>query len=211
MAESNLPLDQIKGLYSSNLTANGVKSVSVGWNSPESQALRFQKLTSVIEAHSVPVVVNDYGCGYGAHLNYLEKACGISVAGYTGYDLSEDMLDAARSELSWFTGDLSLICSSQISTLADYTFVSGTFNVRFEADESTWKEFIEKKLDEIDAHSRKGFSFNLLSTYVDWKEDHLFYGDPCYWFDLCKRKYSRSVSLLHDYPLYEWTIAVNKR
>ncbi|QNI52873.1 methyltransferase domain protein [Synechococcus sp. BIOS-E4-1] len=210
MAKSNLPLDQIKGLYSSNLSHNGVKSTAVGWNSTESQALRFDKLTSVIEDYSAPVSVNDYGCGYGAHLDHLVKARGIKVAGYAGYDLSEEMLAAARAELSWFSGDLSLICSPEISTISDYTFVSGTFNVRFEADDSVWKEFIEKKLDEIDAHSRCGFSFNLLSTYVDWKEEHLFYGDPCYWFDLCKRKYSTRVSLLHDYPLYEWTIFVRK-
>ena len=56
--------------------------------------------------------------------------------------------------------------------------------------------------------SKKGFGFNLLSTYVDWKEDHLYYGDPLFFFDFCKRHVSRYVSLLHDYPLYEWTILV---
>ena len=54
----------------------------------------------------------------------------------------------------------------------------------------------------------KALAFNLLSTYVDWQEPHLFYGDPLFWFDHCKRNYSRQVALLHDYPLYEWTIVV---
>lgn len=209
MANTSI-LDKIKSLYSGNLSENGVKSTAVGWNSPESQALRFDKLTSVIEECSGPVSVNDYGCGYGAHLHYLVKTRGIQVIGYSGYDLSEEMLAAARSELSWFSGDISLLCSSEISTISDYTFVSGTFNVKFEADDCEWQDFIEKTLDAIDAHSRCGFSFNLLSTYVDWKEEHLFYGDPSHWFDLCKRRYSRRVSLLHDYPLYEWTILVKK-
>ena len=88
--------------------------------------------------------------------------------------------------------------------------MSGTFNVRFEANDEVWQAFIKKKLDEIDQFSRRGFAFNLLSTYVDWKENHLFYGDPSYWFNLCKQKYSKKVSLLHDYPLYEWTIVVKK-
>lgn len=210
MTDSSIPLEKIKALYTSNLSETGVKSKAVGWNSPESQAMRFDKLTGVIEDRSGPVSVNDYGCGYGAHLAYLVKECGIQVKEYVGYDLSEEMLAAARSELSWFTGDLSLNCSSEISTIADYTFVSGTFNVRFEADDCQWQSFIEKKLDEINACSRYGFSFNLLSTYVDWREEHLFYGDPCYWFDLCKRKFSKRVALLHDYPLYEWTILVIK-
>lgn len=210
MTNTTIPFEKIKGLYSNNLRENGVKSRAVGWNTPESQALRFDKLTSVIEDRTGPVSVNDYGCGYGAHLAYLEKECGIKVSDYVGYDLSEDMIAAARSELSWFSGGLSLLCSPDISTKADYTFVSGTFNVRFEADDHEWQNFLEKKLDEVDRFSSRGFAFNLLSTYVDWKEEHLFYGDPCYWFDLCKRKYSKKVSLLHDYPLYEWTIVVKK-
>jgi SAM-dependent methyltransferase len=206
----NIELDKIKKLYTGNLLEHGAKSTAVGWNTEQSQLLRFEKLTSVIEDRSLAVSINDYGCGYGAHLSYLAKACGIAVSKYYGYDLSEDMVNAAKSELSWFSGELSLLQSSDITNHTDYTFVSGTFNVKFETAEESWKEFIEQKLDQINKFSRLGFAFNLLSTYVDWKEGHLYYGDPCYWFDLCKRKYSKRVSLLHDYELYEWTIVVNK-
>ena len=38
----------------------------------------------------------------------------------------------------------------------------------------------------------------------------LFYGDPTFFFDHCKRKYSRNVALLHDYDLYEFTIIVRR-
>lgn len=202
-------LDKIKDLYSGNLKTKGLTSAAVGWNTPESQNLRFEKLTSVIGERSEQVTINDYGCGYGAHLQYLEK-CGIRVSEYNGYDLSEPMLDAARKNLSSFQGSLALHNSSEISTLADYSFVSGTFNVRFKCDDTSWKAFIHSKLEELNRFSRNGFAFNLLTTYVDWQEPHLFYGDPCYWFDLCKRSYSPSVALLHDYPLYEWSIVVKK-
>ncbi|REM56201.1 class I SAM-dependent methyltransferase, partial [Mycobacterium tuberculosis] len=40
--------------------------------------------------------------------------------------------------------------------------------------------------------------------------DDLYYADPCALFDLCKRRYSKSVALLHDYGLYEFTILVRK-
>ena len=36
----------------------------------------------------------------------------------------------------------------------------------------------------------------------------LFYADPCWLFDQCKRRHSRDVALLHDYGLYEFTILV---
>lgn len=207
---SDLPeLDKIRDLYSDNLAAKGAISAAVGWNSAESQNLRFEKLSSVIDDCSKPLTINDYGCGYGAHLEYLEK-CGIPVAQYNGYDLSEPMLKAARKNLTPFRGKLGLHNSSEVTTEADYSFASGTFNVRFESKDEEWKEFIHLKLNELDHYSRKGFAFNLLSTYVDWKESQLYYGDPCYWFDFCKKNYSKKVALLHDYELFEWTIRIRK-
>ena len=201
-------LRQIANLYTENLSTHGPQSKAVGWRTPESQELRFQKLSSVI-ADTGPITVNDYGCGYGAHLEYLTKR-GIEVTEYNGYDISGDMLDGAAGQLSWFKGRLNLVQSAELSTQADYSFVSGTFNVRFQADDAQWAEFIRKKLIDLNRWSTRGYAFNQLSVYVDWKEPHLFYGDPCVWFDFVKRELSRKVSLLHDYPLYEWTMTVVK-
>jgi len=191
------------------LTEHGDQSKAVGWSTSDSQELRFEKLTQVIPKMTDSFSVNDYGCGYGAHLEYLLQKQ-YSVTGYNGYDLSEEMLSKSKDRLKGFDGDLTLINSSKISTSADFTFVSGTFNVRFESTYDEWKKFIEETLHMINESSNLGFSFNLLSKYVDWEEPHLFYGDPCYWFDYCKVNFSKEVSLLHDYPLYEWTILVKK-
>ena len=65
-------------------------------------------------------------------------------------------------------------------------------------------------LDNLNAFSRKGFAFNLLTSYVDWKEGHLYYADPLFFFDYCKKKFSGRVALLHDYPLWEWTMLIRK-
>ena len=202
-------LDKISNLYSGNLSVHGDQSKAVGWPTADSQELRFQKLTQLISEMDSPFSVNDYGCGYGAHLEYLLQKK-YSVANYNGYDLSKKMLSKAKERLKGFKGDLKLINSSKISTSADFTFVSGTFNVRFESTYDEWKKFIEETLLMINESSNLGFSFNLLSKYVDWEEPHLFYGDPCYWFDYCKMNFSKQVSLIHDYPLYEWTILVRK-
>ncbi len=203
-------LDKVKDLYSTNLREKGAVAAAVGWPTVESQQLRFEKLTGIITDRSQPVSVNDYGCGYGAHLTYLLRDAGVQVGEYNGYDLSESMLDAARAEHSNFAGALNLRCSSELDTVADYSFVSGTFNVRFASDEEAWAGFIRSTLDRLAACSRKGFAFNLLSTYVDWHAPNLYYADPGYWFDHCKRNYARRVTLLHDYPLYEWTMLVTK-
>lgn len=202
-------LKQIQRMYSENVTAKGTSSAAVGWTSEAEQKLRFFKLSQIIcteESFSV----NDYGCGYGAFLKFLEKDMRRSVSAYHGYDISEEMLCAAKkvffdcglhTEAHWIKKD-------SLQTEADYSFVCGTFNVKFDAKHECWEEFIKEKLREMKKYSRKGFAFNLLSSYVDWKEPHLYYGDPCYWFDFCKRNFSKRVALLHDYPLWEWTILV---
>jgi SAM-dependent methyltransferase len=202
-------LKEITDLYTTNLVKYGDESRAVGWNTPECQELRFEKLTSVSDVRNNSITINDYGCGYGAHLDYL-LAQGHQVSTYHGYDLSKEMLACARKRHATFAGLLDLHRSSILATFADYTFVSGTFNVCFEATNEEWSSYILQKLNEVNHFSKRGFSFNMLSTYVDWKQPNLYYGDPLYWFDHCKKNFSHNVSLLHDYHLYEWTIVVKK-
>jgi hypothetical protein len=61
-------------------------------------------------------------------------------------------------------------------------------------------------------HSSRGFAFNMLTSYSDPERcrNDLYYGDPAYFFDLCKRNFARNVAVLHDYGLWEWTILVRK-
>ncbi len=199
-----------KKLYEENLEEHGLTNKSVGWKDVDSQIIRFEQLCKVLDLNSdkASITVNDWGCGYGAMFKYLDELEGIRLGHYYGYDISEKMLEAARG----FIDDprAEMLHSGAVTNEADYTFVSGTFNVKFETDYADWKDFIFNKIKEIDKYSRRGFAFNLLSKYVDWEESHLFYGDPLEIFDFCKRHISRHVTLLHDYPLYEWTIYVKK-
>ena len=45
--------------------------------------------------------------------------------------------------------------------------------------------------------------------YIE-KRPELYYGDPCFFFDYCKKHFSRNVALLHDYEIYDFTILVRK-
>jgi SAM-dependent methyltransferase len=202
---ADLDLGDVARLYEKSLDDHGVSSKAVGWPTADSHRLRFTKLASVIDASQGPVSINDLGCGYGAFLTYLEeKQCPVGL--FRGYEISERMLDMARETVP----QAELHLSSQLDLPADYSFACGIFNVRLQQNEQEWIAFIERTLDNLDAFSTRGFAFNLLSTYVDYKDDKLFYGDPLHFFDLCKRRYSRRVALLHDYPLWEWTITVTK-
>jgi SAM-dependent methyltransferase len=203
-------LHAVAHLYSENLETHGVDPKSVGWRDEASQRLRFAKLAEVIDpaTASSGITVNDLGCGYGAMFRYLDEIPPVRLTQYFGYDISEEMLLAAER----YAADprAKFERSSRITNQADYSFVSGTFNVRFEESDEAWTAHMTDALLDLSENSRRGFAFNALSTYVDWKQDNLYYADPFFFFDFCKRNISRYVSLLHDYPLFEWTMIVRK-
>jgi hypothetical protein len=76
--------------------------------------------------------------------------------------------------------------------------------------DAAWLGYVETTLDRLAALGRRGFAFNLLSRYSDpdRRRPDLYYGDPLALFDHCKRRFSPRVALLHDYPLWEFTILV---
>ncbi len=131
---------------------------------------------------------------------------------YTGIDVSAEMIQAAGQRYQQ-TQHLRFISSSEPDEIADYGIASGIFNVRQRRSDDEWRTYLEATLDVLDRTSRIGFSFNCLTSYsdLDKKKDYLYYADPTALFDLCKRRYSRNVALLHDYGLYEFTILVRKQ
>jgi len=203
-------LSGISDLYTDNLKTHGISSKSVGWKDDDSHQLRFKKLIQVIDpgdAHQ-GISVNDLGCGYGAMFQYLEEMKAIQLDQYFGYDISDDMLDQAKKLIA--DPKAHWIKQSKLEQKADYSFQSGIFNVKFDIDDDAWIDYVKNILLNMAEMSERGFSFNALTTYVDWKQDNLFYADPFFFFDFCKKNISRFVSLIHDYPLYEWTMLVRK-
>ena len=67
-------------------------------------------------------------------------------------------------------------------------------------------------LDEFNQLSRRGFSSNFLTKYsdADKMRPDLYYADPLFLFDYCKRNFSKNIALLHDYDLYDFTLLVRK-
>jgi SAM-dependent methyltransferase len=201
-------LTKVGQYYSEKAIEHGATAKGVDWNSPESQFLRFEQLIKVCNTTKT-FSINDYGCGYGALVEYM-TARGYKFH-YHGFDISEQMIFQARElhkelKLCNFCTDESLL------KISDYTVASGIFNVKLQTPIDEWENYVLDVIKRIAELSEKGFAFNILTKYSDserMRED-LYYADPCYWFDYCKRNFSRNVALLHDYNLYEFTIIVRK-
>ena len=202
-------LANVARLYSENVKAFGTSARSAGWKDDASQNLRFQKLLEVISCTtSAGLAINDLGCGYGAFYQYLKAECSLKISKYYGYDISEEMLESARNLVK--DKNAIFIDSERILHETDYSFASGIFNVNFDIEDGLWEDYIKETLFNMNDKSSKGFAFNALTTHVDYRESQLYYADPLFFLDFCKKNFSRNVSLLSDYGLYEWTMTVRK-
>jgi SAM-dependent methyltransferase len=199
---------EVADYYSAKLAQYGETPQGVDWNSEESQVLRFEQLNKVIDT-SLGFSLNDLGCGYGALFDYLQSR--YTNLAYNGCDVSDSMIRAAQNRYAHHPNAHFVVAAKPPET-ADYGIASGIFNVRLGRSDAEWRDYLEDTLDGLDRTSRRGFAFNCLTSYsdADKMRDYLYYANPCALFDLCKRRYSRYVALLHDYGLFEFTILVRK-
>jgi SAM-dependent methyltransferase len=201
-------LDNVERYYTQKVMAHGATPGGVDWNSSESQTLRFEQLLKVCDS-GAPLSINDYGCGYGALVDHMVARA--YVFQYRGFDVSPTMIARAFDE---HRGQPHCEFFSQDSELhpADYTVASGIFNVKLKTSNEEWTDYTLHLLQRIAELSQRGFAFNVLTRYSDpeRRRPDLYYADPLFLFDYCKTNFSRFVTLLHDYPLYEFTILVRK-
>ena len=205
---AEVSLEKVKAYFEQKLATHGATPQGVDWNSKQAQERRFEQLLKVVDT-SQEFSINDYGCGYGALLDYL-SARGYWFR-YAGFDLLEPMVARAR-ELHAGRPDCHFSSNLPDLATADYNLASGIFNVKLETEHGHWTEYILSNLDRVDALSRKGFAFNLLTKYSDpaLMRSDLYYGDPGFFFDYFIRRFSKKVALLHDYGLYDFTLLVRK-
>lgn len=208
-APENDLLREVAEYYGAKLLAHGETPQGVDWNGEAGQIARFEQLFKLFEGEK-SYSLNDLGCGYGAMLEHLRERCGDAVR-YCGIDVSAEMVTAARRRHA-DDANARFVCAAAPDGIADYGLASGIFNVRQQRSADEWADYVEATIAELNRTSTKGFAFNCLTSYSDEekKKDYLFYADPLHFFDLCKRRYSRHVALLHDYGLYEFTLVVRK-
>lgn len=196
---------RVAAYYTEKIRQYGSTPRGADWRDAESQELRFARLLELIDRPAESLI--ELGCGYGALYGYLRRT-GRNLA-YSGYDISPDMIAAARrafpdeSSARFETGSLP-------RQRADYCVASGIFNVRFDVSDAEWRGYVHETLDVMAAAADRGFAFNCLTSHSDKdrQETRLYYADPGDTLSHCIARYGRRVSLLHGSPSYEFTILV---
>jgi cyclopropane fatty-acyl-phospholipid synthase-like methyltransferase len=201
-------LQPIRAYFEERLQAHGASPRGVDWNSATAQEARFAQLLGVVRQPGKFSIL-DYGSGYGALADYLERE-GYE-AEYVGYDMLESAVAAAEEHHRGkpgrrFYSDKSLLPS------VDYAVASGVFNYRGPESFDGWTEIVIAALADMNRLSTRGFSSTFLTKYsdADRMRADLYYADPCFLFDYCKRNFAKDVAILHDYSLYDFTLIVRK-
>ncbi len=201
---------KLNEFFIEKLETYGTTAKGVDCSGEQAQTARFAELVRVIDP-SQPFTVTDYGCGYGAMFDFLH-ARGWQFE-YYGVDLIEKMILAGR-EVHKEYPNAHFTTNEKELPLADYLVAQGIFNIKLDSPYDEWQAMIVETLPRMNALCSKGFSFNMLTKYSDAdrmaERPDLFFGDPLFFFDFCKRNFSRNVALLHDYGLYDFTIIVRK-
>jgi len=202
--------DEIRSYFQDKLDRFGNTPRGADWNSDEAQNTRFDQLIKVIETQNDYSIL-DFGCGYGALADYL-LTLGRDFNQFVGYDILESMVDKARLLHGQHAGKFLFTSDFSEVPVVDYAVASGVFNIKLDNSYDDWTADVIKTLEQLHDRTRHGFASNFLTKYsdADKMKPHLYYADPCYLFDYCKKHFSKNVALLHDYELYDFTILVRK-
>ena len=195
------PIDKDAAIkrYEERIKRLGPTVQALGWKDIDQQRLRFSILAGIADLDGKSIL--DVGCGFGDFYGFLISH-GKEVD-YTGIDISLEALSIAKDRYPDARFEERDILSGDSEKRFDYVVESGVFN-HVLLDNETFARAMLRTMFNVSNH---GVAVNMLTDYVDYKEDHLYYYNPEAYFRYCKTL-SKLVTLRHDYPLYEFTLYV---
>ena len=202
--------NRVRAYYSEAIERHGPTPLGVDWPNAASQYLRFLQLLKICDFDH-PFSLNDFGCGYGALLEYLAlRHRGARIA-YNGIDLSPSMIVAARKRWS-VRPHTTFRVASRCMTTADYSIASGVFNVRLGQPLEVWEAYVEDILRDLCARSRIGFAVDFMLPHDEAPMERELYRTPkSRWVAFCRSELGCAVRSLTGYGLREFTLLARRR
>lgn len=188
-------------LYRSRYDEIGHGVRTLGWRGQEDQWLRFKILCDMADMSGSSIC--DVGCGYGDLATYLLTR--FKKFSYTGIDITELFIKRAKEmhpEHEFLCVD---ITEGDFALRADYFLISGAMNFRVDDNMALTTTMLSRMFK----LANKGVGINFLSTYVTYQKSHNFHHSPEEMFAFA-RTLTSSITLRHDYPLWEFTLYLYK-
>lgn len=178
-------------------------SKAVFWDDQQTQYLRFHEIVKHIDLDADSTIL-DVGCGNAELYKYLNFN-GFKGQ-YKGYDINQELLSQASQMYPGIDVEEVDILGQNVEQRFDYVVVSGLFNLNY-GQTMAW---VEQMLVALYGLARKKVIFNAISSYVNFKQDEMFYINPTTLLDFVLRQLSSQVVLEHGILPYYYLIAIDK-
>lgn len=203
-------LDLISAGYSLQFKEKGATHEGVLWSNKEDQIKRFDTFMEMVK-DQLPendMSVNDLGCGYGALFEYLRDHPAMANGRYYGYDICADFISVAMMR---YTDPRALFLHHYAAYLeADFSFVSGTFNMKGPEKDEDWDLYVKQALKDLFTKTNKAMAFNMLTPKHPNQHDWLYYCDPDALLDFCRKGISSHATIKMEPDMTAFTICVSK-
>lgn len=191
--------------YREKFRSFGSTSQGVDWGSRSEDALlRYDKMLAVVRDLPAGASILDVGCGYGALADVIDERELDLI--YTGIDVVEEMIDAARKRQprkSFLCGDI--LAAAELGTF-DYVVCNGILTQKLTTSTLDMNRHCHQLITKLFDLARCGIAVNVMSSFVNFYAPNLYYRNPAELLAWCMSQLTRHVRLDHSYPLYEFTM-----
>lgn len=186
-------------LYNDRFEQFGRDVRTVGWGNRADQLLRFEVLFRGIDPRGKTIL--DVGCGLGDLVPYLQERTDGDFR-YIGIDVAERLIQEAK--ITHGNESCTFICCDVFDAelpKVDIAVLSGALSLRVEGID----DYAQRTLRRMYDLTSEVACLNFLTTYVDYELEKNQHYQPETVFGWA-RVVTKCVNLLHDYPLYEFTL-----
>ncbi len=204
------PQQYISAACEEELERHGDNFRGAGYTKSRQEAEEmYDVMLGVIRNQQTPVSLLDFGCGLAHMLDHIEKNARYQNIQYSGLDISQKFLDAAKArhpQANFIRMDV-LESAAELPEF-DYLVMNGIFNYRGEISGAQMSEYWQRMISVAYKHCRQGIAFNVMSKIVDWERDDLFHLSFDTMTNFVAANLSRHFIIHHDYRGYESTTYV---
>lgn len=192
--------------YEACFRAHGASARGADWPNAADLTRRFDVMLGLVRAGAARPSLVDFGCGAGLLLDHLEAGGRGDAFDYTGLDLSETLIAAARArhpERRFLYQDV--LARPLAPESVDYAVMNGVLTEKCGLSQEAMSAYARTLVETLFGSVRVGLAFNAMSAHVDWTRDDLFHWPFDELFAFLRARVTRHVVIRADYGLFEYT------
>ena len=184
--------------------------MAVSSESLEHKKLRFEQIVRIF-SHDDDFTVHEVGMGLADLNSFIQNRLKHKNIIYSGSDILKEFVEESCirfPNLNFYHRDLA---KKPYSDFYDYVVMSGLFHQRRENTIREWERYVCAILKNSFKMCTKGIAFNLISPFVDYYQDNVYYSNLPKIVNFINDELSRFFEIRHHYALFEYTVYVYKK